>query len=397
MMPPGLSSRQKVLFDRLASFGEWIESKKLPINVKEVFGFGSFFRGKASPKDVDLLVVYHAELTPEFAHFLRLLEIIRKKTAFQGKYDTPKDALIAQLRREAETGSPETSNVEEGVLLFESWLEKYSWSMHFPAAWYDQLAVTNLEEFTRRLVRRHFANLNVVRYCRYNPDFDETIGLRCGFKVSVWNEDQTDIAVNLGHLLSSGTASQNARRDLEYFQVQLPVIPAQVQVLCDEIRLLLRTSMRSQKDHALCWLEEIGKSDHDIAAAKSNLEKAELAAKRFDKEREKAQSPPMSDKPDGDVIEQAMEWRSGIKDRYTQLDVLEWARGACCATSRASEIRESIRTSSFTTSYDRPVAQRIARSGEVFSKRRAGWHSWRMHNTEGLTLADSALCLNLVA
>lgn len=38
-----LSSRQKVLFNRLTALGEWITAGKLPFKIKEIVGFGSFF------------------------------------------------------------------------------------------------------------------------------------------------------------------------------------------------------------------------------------------------------------------------------------------------------------------------------------------------------------------
>lgn len=254
------------------------------------------------------------------------METIRKRTAFQSKYETPKEALLAELNRRAVSSLFEESAFESRASLYESWLEKYSWSMLFPSTFHEQLSVTAPEEFARRLMRRHFPNLNVVRYSRHSPDYSATLGLRCGFTVSVWSEEQPDIPTNLNAIMSQDAVVQNALRDLEYFHTQLPVIAARVQVLCDEISLLLRVSKYTETSHVFSWLEAMGKSDLELTASKLKLEEAESKAKEFDTKREKGEPTPMFQVPPPNVIAQAIEWRDQIRDQYTKSDVLEWVR-----------------------------------------------------------------------
>jgi hypothetical protein len=49
-----LSLCQKLLLSRLVTLGEQALKRQLPVEVTEIFGFGSFFPGKQGPKDVDL-------------------------------------------------------------------------------------------------------------------------------------------------------------------------------------------------------------------------------------------------------------------------------------------------------------------------------------------------------
>ena len=53
---PKLTKRQSVLFERLVKLGELAVKDVLPVKVTSIKGFGSFFRGKPSPKDVDLAI-----------------------------------------------------------------------------------------------------------------------------------------------------------------------------------------------------------------------------------------------------------------------------------------------------------------------------------------------------
>ena len=58
--------------------------------------------------------------------------------------------------------------------------------------------------------------------------------------MSLWTDDKPDIVSNLTSLLSSDSIVTNTFRELDYFQVQLPKIVAQVNSLSAEIALLLR-------------------------------------------------------------------------------------------------------------------------------------------------------------
>src|SRR5437660_438244 len=50
-----MTRRQSVLLDRLVTFCERCGSPDLPWRIERVLGYGSFFRGKGRPGDVDLV------------------------------------------------------------------------------------------------------------------------------------------------------------------------------------------------------------------------------------------------------------------------------------------------------------------------------------------------------
>jgi len=69
-----LTKRQRVLLDRLLTLGNWLSEGKLPVQATEVYGFGSFFWGKAGPRDVDLVLRRSRKDTADFRLFTRLLD-----------------------------------------------------------------------------------------------------------------------------------------------------------------------------------------------------------------------------------------------------------------------------------------------------------------------------------
>ena len=53
-----LRNRRALIFKNLMRVIERVEKKLVPIHVAEIWGFGSYFRGKPRPGDIDLVVVF---------------------------------------------------------------------------------------------------------------------------------------------------------------------------------------------------------------------------------------------------------------------------------------------------------------------------------------------------
>ena len=152
-----LTARQRTLFDRLVTLGNWATAGKFPFRITEILGFGSFFRGKSTPRDVDLVLrVQRPDYIPQFARFIELLNEIRSDPAFQNKFSGPREALLDVLKRRSGKLLPGFEDSDRSPALYGSWLEGYSWSMLFPRTIHAECAITSPDGFARRLLRREF-------------------------------------------------------------------------------------------------------------------------------------------------------------------------------------------------------------------------------------------------
>lgn len=324
---PALTHRQNALYDRLVKLGEWATDERLPCKVKEIVGFGSFFRGKPSPKDVDLILrIDNPELTPRFNHFCEVLKAIRDSRRNQAKFGTPREALHVELRRLAQSERLVSDAAAYRESLYSSWLEGYSWPMLFPATIIGQCSLKSPEEFTRRLLRREFPNLNVIRYERFKDKWDGFGELRCGFSVSLWSEGRPDIRSNLARLLSDDVVTENALRDMAYFQVQLPNISAEVQLVTAEIALLRRIPWRKKSAPKNLSDESLVANDPEMITLKAHSEKTKKAADAFDKLKISGEFIPSGDMAPSNAISEADRLRKEIKEQYVRFDILEQIR-----------------------------------------------------------------------
>ena len=105
------TKRQAVLLERLVTFCERCGSPDLPMRVDRVIGYGSFFRGKERPADVDLLVVVGAR-HPDFERFSAIVEKLEK--------EMPTDIPADRIRKFACAHSDPA--IRASADLFCSWL-----------------------------------------------------------------------------------------------------------------------------------------------------------------------------------------------------------------------------------------------------------------------------------
>src|SRR5690349_12819678 len=95
--PSDLTKRQKVLFDRLVKLGEMASKHLLPVKVASIKGFGSFFRGKPSPKDADIVIQWIEE-SPRFNAFIKLLQKVRRDVV-KRRTESPLNAFLEEFDR----------------------------------------------------------------------------------------------------------------------------------------------------------------------------------------------------------------------------------------------------------------------------------------------------------
>ena len=224
-----LSKRQRTLVERLITLGDWASNRGLPLDVFEIRGFGSFFRGKPNAKDVDLFM--RCQRHPhrdDFTRFLEAVDSIQDDHAVERTFTRPSDGLRAFFESPNKNNALASVNDTERQS-FLRWLEPFSWNMLRPQTMVGQIGIKNPDVFAQQAIRYHLPNLNVVEII--NPEYAgaRPLGLRCGFTVAVWSPERQDVRINLDQLLSEESIRKNLLSELGYFRVQVAVMIAMYQ------------------------------------------------------------------------------------------------------------------------------------------------------------------------
>jgi len=325
-----LSDRQKLLIERLIEFGRMASERELPFDVVEILGFGSFFRGKERPKDVDLFLRCERQpLRTDFVRFIGLLRKVRYDPEYQGAYETPKEAMRVLYERSDAPRLPGFNDGELEQQRFCEWLDGYSWNMLYPQTIHEQAGMNLPDDFAKRLVRRRVPNLNVVSFVNHD-DPAPMSALRCGFTVSVWSKDRLEVSTNLAELLSPERLTQNTLQELRYFEVQFPAVQAELKLLEAEIELLFRIAFpQSPPQRTWEWHEEWVKDREELRDLKKVRDKARRAADRFDNEDWGSPiSPPYMALTHKRALAMTESLRKEIKDAYQKIDLLEELQGS---------------------------------------------------------------------
>lgn len=240
---PKLSARQRALLARLETLAARAHKQTLPVEVLEIIGYGSFFRGKSSPKDVDLIFRCTRGLCPGFAKFRELLRHICSDVQYQHDFERPSDAIASEHESRHCDTSADRAPLAEEKALFAKWLEPYSWSMLFPKTFRDTPSWEDPFGFTRRLLRRELPNLNVSHYL-YPGTTPAQMGLRAGVTEVIWSRDEPDIRRNVLRSLEPERLTEKARLELENFNRQLFLLEATRIVLESNVRCHLGQDTR---------------------------------------------------------------------------------------------------------------------------------------------------------
>ena len=319
-----LTDRQQLLFDRLVTLGDWATNGELPLRVLEIRGFGSFFRGKPRPSDVDLILrVQRPDHLPEFDRFIKVLNAINYDWKLAKRFPTPKDAL-AGLREDGDSRCADV--VDEEHRKFSNWVEAYSWKMLRPDTFHGQCSFEAPEGYAKRMVKRHLPNLNIIHFQNPSDEDVRPLGLRCGFTVSIWKSEATDTAQNLRRLLSEEIVTENLLRELAYFDIQIPEVEALTRLYEAEIELLNRIPRRRKKPQSSWkWFEKFSDDHADLLKFQQQLKAAQKASERFDKEE-------WGRPPNGKVVslsetaKEADQARKRLKQLYQRNEMLESIR-----------------------------------------------------------------------
>ena len=247
------------------------------MQITEVYGFGSFFRGKPGPGDVDL-VIRRSDDTAEFRLFS---DVLHEAAYGEGpeSFSTLGDALLSVFDRRCCGCLPGRTEITKLRCLFEQWIKGYSWAMLCDRlSRYGSLPTSR--DIATRLMKRHLPGLNVAEWL----DSKETIehcGLRTGFSVLVWSQEKPDIRSNVEIALAHDKRRAIVLADLANLG---PVLLRQV-TLCDLMKRAIERLLRTPRSRGHCesvnkWVERWAKRHfgHDAATLQSAIVLEEATA-----------------------------------------------------------------------------------------------------------------------
>jgi hypothetical protein len=175
-----MTRRQSVLLDRLVTFCERCDSPDLPLRIDRVLGFGSFFRGKERPADVDLLATIGSQ-HPLFPTFRDLV----------GQEITKDEASLTPAERMELTAACHADpDVRRARPLFVSWLGGLSNHKLFGQGlpmWKSPLL------YTQHLLR---ASLPGVKVSLIAPDKEHHVQV----VHEVWSPERADVRARVEQL-----------------------------------------------------------------------------------------------------------------------------------------------------------------------------------------------------
>lgn len=181
-----ISKRRKVLLDRLKILCNRFDDVDLPASIKNLVGFGSFFRQKENPKDVDLILVIQRteEQVRQFKEFLSLLWNSYKE--FWEQVETLKQGL-------------------------QKFFEKYP---HPKAKKYLKWAEVctcitkvNVWELCIKLLVKDLPNIKIMEVL---TDL-EHISLATNVKYIIWSDDMPKVDLNIQHIWENN--SENIKKE----------------------------------------------------------------------------------------------------------------------------------------------------------------------------------------
>ena len=321
-----LTDRQQILFDRLVTLGEWVMDGELPLTIFEITGFGSFFRGKPRPRDVDLIVrIQHSERLPEFDKFVEVLKSFRNDLDLEDQHQTPHAALVQMISaRDKRIADIPENNLRKYL----NWIESHSWNMLRPQTMHGQSALESPTDYAKRMIKKRLPNLNIFAFCNRDDTDSRPSWLRCGFTVCIWSHKRPNTKENLVNLLSEASMRDNLARELAYFEVQLPKLRAHVQLIETEIKLLLKIPRRRKTPNTPWkWFEEWSKNHNDLRNVRLEFERSASVALKFDEEEWNLPKSSLGEhRTVASASNAADESRKEIKRLYEAIDRLEAIR-----------------------------------------------------------------------
>lgn len=204
-----MTPRQKVLLERLKTLCDRASSDTLlPARAVSVWGYGSYFRSKERPRDVDLDIVIDRS-GPGFDLWRLLYDNFDE--AAHG-YDDPKVGIKRYFSRLYEGEPGVRKSVQETIDL---WLEGYTWSIFAKDHNFPPTAEFILERvLTRGLPGVHIfkamASLDEIKQSSKAKEF-----------VLVWDREHPDVEANVKASLGEDALSKRVAEETNTVRAQL--------------------------------------------------------------------------------------------------------------------------------------------------------------------------------
>ena len=197
-----MKERLEILCDRVK---EW----RLPLNIEEIWGFGSFFRLKDRPGDVDLILKY-SHSNPDYDTFEQILDrtIPRRSDGDPLKEAFLKIAAIELTEDEFEELSP----------IFTKWIKGYTWNVIFSGLARIPALKINKIEITKRVLLRDLAGIHIYKIVSDDESLDRLLAVSIS---RIWSTDSTDAPANLEAILSPEKVRLARVKELENFDSEL--------------------------------------------------------------------------------------------------------------------------------------------------------------------------------
>ena len=224
------TSQQEKMKDKLEIVCNRIQREILPFQIDEVWGFGSFFRLKDSPRDVDLILKF----SKENSIYEKFKEILEKTYSKNSKYQTPKEAFEY-------ISSSELNSSEHATLMpiFSQWIESYTWNILFGGPLSIPEFKINPTEITKRVLLKELRGIQIAYIVSVNDPLES---LRAEKIDLVWSDSAPNVSKNLDELFSPTKIRKARLSELENFDKQI----SSHQQECDVVIYLIKYVRKSK-------------------------------------------------------------------------------------------------------------------------------------------------------
>lgn len=228
------TKRQKVLFERLNKLIHRIVNEPLPVNISGVWGYGSFFRGKADPRDLDVRVRFDA-LTPLYRDFYQAMG---RAVQLEEDAETPVDAFDQTAPH-----GPSQHILREWASLYPTWGSLRERGYNSWRLWRYQCA----GDVLRKILIKGLPKISVMV-----DTPEEPLRLR-GTTLLIWSPDKPNFHETLAEITTGASLVEFLTNEAVNFEQQL--IPVRLLATGHEAIYRAAIKLPSSPDlDALEWL-----------------------------------------------------------------------------------------------------------------------------------------------
>lgn len=205
-----LSGKQRALIAQLERLVSIVQKEQLPVEVLAIHGFGSFFRGKKDPRDVDVKIEY-GDNNRFYDLFRKAVETIadlaRRDATVESR--TPQEVFNSTVEQLIQQNPDDSVTWKEFRNVCSNWLQGITWNMIFS----DEYSYAiDRHRLTDRLLKRNSRNVNISH--GIGKLLTDTIFV-------VWSREKNDFRKNMQEIFSPATIKQSRIQSLREFELQL--------------------------------------------------------------------------------------------------------------------------------------------------------------------------------